>query len=445
MKKLMAAVYVATALASNVSDTAGAHSPVTSEEQPLAERYLDPVAGLTLEEAITAGLEREPGLLAARTDVESASGMVGQAELRPNPSVSVMRQEQISGADNMTIAEVEVPLELFRRKSRVAAAELAREAATHSVSDRERMLAAEIRSAYGDLAAAARDLQVSDDLVDATRRSYELLVARVEEGAAPPLEKNMVEVELRRIESHRLLQAGRAEAALIELKRLLAVELQETVRVRSTLDALVQGEAVELSRGDVATAVSNRPDVLEAEASLRLAEARIEEAGSQGRFDMSLFGSYTRMDFSFPQTAFGPSGDLEPIQDIFHNVAAGAKVTVPVRNANEGAIAAARAERAGAEYRRRARVLAAVADVAAAMAQDEHAQRAVAIYASGARELARQNLEVVRQAYELGRSSLSDVLDEQRRYLEVEMGYTEALQTAFDARTALRRSLGEMQ
>ena len=69
--------------------------------------------------------------------------------------------------------------------------------------------------------------------------------------------------------------------------------------------------------------------------------------------------------------------------------------------------------------------------------------RAVAVYASGVRALAKQNLDVVRETYELGRAALSDVLAEQRRYLEIESGYTDALRMAFEARTALNRALGE--
>ncbi|MGH9462667.1 MAG: TolC family protein [Vicinamibacteria bacterium] len=437
------AACLATALfVSGVVAPAAGQSPT---DERIAPRYVDPLHGLSMEEALATGLQREPGLLAARTDIDAARGMRRQAELRPNPTVSVIRQEQISGPDNTTTTEVELPLDLFRRGSRVATAERVIEMTEYSVLDRQRMLAAEIRAAYGDLAAAARDLEVSDDLVAATRRSYELLRARVDEGASPPLERNMVEVELHRIESQRLLQAGRAEAALIELKRLLGVGSQEPLTVRDTLDTIVARETPATAPDDVTAAVAERADVREADARLRLADARIEQARSEGRFDLGLYGSYMHMDFSFPQRALGPSGALEPVQGIFNNLAAGAKLTVPLLNRNQGAIAAAQAERAGAEHLRHARTLAAESEVASAMARDEHARRAVAIYASGARALARQNLDVVRQTYELGRSTLSEVLLEQRRYLEVEMGYTEALRAAFDARTALKRALGEMK
>jgi len=40
---------------------------------------------------------------------------------------------------------------------------------------------------------------------------------------------------------------------------------------------------------------------------------------------------------------------------------------------------------------------------------------------------------------------LNDVLTEQRRYLDVEAGYTSVLQRAWDTRVALRRARGEIR
>jgi outer membrane protein TolC len=61
------------------------------------------------------------------------------------------------------------------------------------------------------------------------------------------------------------------------------------------------------------------------------------------------------------------------------------------------------------------------------------------------RTLARQNLNVVQQTFDLGRATVFDVLAEQRRYLEVEQAYTTALREAWEARAVLKRALGERQ
>ena len=437
---LAAAVVVAACCAT----PAQAQTGQPAAEDRMAVRFVDPIRGMPIEQALALALQSEPALLAARASIDAARGARQQAALRLNPVVSMMRQQQAGGSDNLTSAEVEWPLDLFRRRSRITAADRAIEVTEFAVADQERLIVATVRAAYGELAASARDLEVSDALVAATRRSYELLRARVAEGAAPALEQNILEVELHRLESQRLLQAGNAEAALIALTRALGVGTDGVLTVRETLDRLVEADSPPAAATAVPPA-AQRADIREADARLRLAEARIEQARNDGRFDVNVFGSYMRMNFGFPQTAFGAGGTLEPIHGIFHNLAAGVTVAVPLNNRNQGTIAAAQAERAGAAHLRDARALTAAFEVAAAAARDAHARRAVAIYASGVRTLARQNLDVVRETYELGRSTLTDVLAEQRRYLEIEMGYTDALRAAFEARTALKQARGDVK
>ena len=84
-----------------------------------------------------------------------------------------------------------------------------------------------------------------------------------------------------------------------------------------------------------------------------------------------------------------------------------------------------------------------LSEVAAARVRDINARRALDAYTAEAVGLARQNLAVVRQTYELGRGTLLDVLNEQRRYLDLERAFTDVLREAFDARQTLKEALGE--
>jgi cobalt-zinc-cadmium efflux system outer membrane protein len=68
--------------------------------------------------------------------------------------------------------------------------------------------------------------------------------------------------------------------------------------------------------------------------------------------------------------------------------------------------------------------------------------RALELYAHGVRDLAGQNLEVIRKANQLGRTSLLEVIAEQRRYIDIEMGYTDALLQAYNAVVATERAVG---
>jgi hypothetical protein len=174
-------------------------------------------------------------------------------------------------------------------------------------------------------------------------------------------------------------------------------------------------------------ATATRPDVREAEARVAMAEAALDKAARDGRIDMSLYGTYSRMDAGFPQLGFAPDGGVERVRAVFHYVAGGVRIVLPLANRNQGTLAAARADRAGAEAARNAALLSAEAETAAALARDQRAQAALRIYRTGLTELAGKNLSVVQQSYELGRSTLLDVLGELRRYLDVERAYSEAM------------------
>jgi outer membrane protein, heavy metal efflux system len=411
---------------------------------PLASRFIDPANGLSLEQAIALATAQEPSLRAARSQIDMVQGMKSQASLKPNPSISFERREEPAGTDNQTMVAVEWPLDLFRRSGRVAVAE--REVATTqlAVADRERLLAAEVRMRYGDVLAAVRDLALLDELVAATGRQHELLRSRVQAGASPPLERDLLDVELRRLQAERLLQAGRTEATLFVLKRVLGMRAEAALTVRDRFEDLVQRESsVAPPVPDTAAAVEERADVREAAARVAVAEAKIDRADGQGRFDVSVFASYIRMDAGFPQRAVAPDGSLAPIRGVFHYVSAGAIVNIPVFNRNQGEVAAARAERAGAAAAHDAARLTAEAELAAARVRDDHARQAVTVFSADAQTLARKNLTVVGQSYELGRVTVFDVLAEQRRYLAVERAYTDALRAAYEARTALELALGD--
>jgi cobalt-zinc-cadmium efflux system outer membrane protein len=437
--RLVLSVLIPTLLTS-VSITA--QSP--SRQATLASRFVDPVNGLSLEQAVARALEQEPSLRATRREVDVAHGIRQQASLRRNPSVSFEWRDEPGGTDHLATVGIEWPLELSRRGGRIAVADREIITAQLAVADRERVLVADVRMRYGDLLAAIRNLELFDDLLSATQKQYELLRSRVEEGASPPLERDVLDVELRRAQAERLLQAGRTETAMFELKRVLGMQADATLTVRDTFEDVVHREAAVVPQvANPSMAVDQRADVREAAARIETAAAKIDRAESEGGFDVSLFANYMRMDAGFPQRGFDPDGRLERVRGQFNYWSAGAMLTIPVLNRNQGDVAVARAERMGAVASHDAARLAAEAELASARARDERAREAVRLYGGGAQALARQNLSVVGQSYELGRVTVFEVLAERRRFLDVERAYTETLRAAYDARTALNRALGE--
>ena len=408
----------------------------------LAASYVDPISGLTLDQAIGQALEREPSLRAARAETDVAAGLERQARLWANPSLTMERRQAAQGMDRQSMVSVQWPLELFRRGPRTEVAAHARDVVASTVADRERLLAAGVRARYGDLLVSIRRLAVLDEIVAVVSEQYALISARVDEGAAPAIDRDLLDVELRRSQAERLVALGRTDAAVVALNRALGLPPDAPLRVRHRLAEVV---AQDPPVGDAPADITGRADVRAAAADVAVREAQRDVARADGRIDISLMAGYARMQSGFMQQGIGPDGRLEPIRNRMNAFTGGVMVMVPLFNRNQGAIAAATAQRTAADAALQAVRLDAQADVASASAMDRRAREALGLYSAGARALAQRNLDVVRQTYGLGRATVFDVLAEQRRYLAFEEAYTDALRLAYEARTSLLSARGEVR
>ena len=398
-----------------------------------------PARDLAVDEWVALALANNPELRAARAELEAAAARVQQAGLRPNPMLDLGGQKAISPDNNLSVG-LTVPLDLNGRKEgRVGVAEREVDVRRAQIAERERRLRADVRMKAGEVLAARRTLSVSDELIRANRQALTLVEERVRQGAAPALEENLMRVEVNRLEAGRLMQASRADVATLQLKALAGTPPDEPLDIRGDLSSPPPAPALAdaLGRG-----VEQRPDVRAARAEVAVAQAKVRKEQAEGRWDASVNVGYQRQDFGFNLRGLTDSGSTRQIQDVFHYFGAGLTVTLPVRNRNEGNVAAATAETTAAERRREFSELIARQEVAAALAQYEAARRTVELYERGVRGVARANVDVVRQSYGLGRATLLDVIAEQRRYIEVENGYTDVLRQAWDAGVDVERAIG---
>ena len=291
----------------------------------------------------------------------------------------------------------------------------------------------------GEYLAARRNLGVTDELLQVNRDALGLVQNRVRQGAAPALEENLMLVEVNRLDASRQVQASRVEIAALQLKALAAIGPDVPLTIRGDLAATAP--ALDVAEA-LRRALAARADLDAARADVRMGAAKIQKEQAEGRWDASVNVGYTRQDFGFMLNGLTDSGATRPIQDVFHYFGAGVSIMLPVRNRNQGNIAAAEADARGAERRLEFAELIVRQEVSAAFAQYEGARRSLDIYERGVRNVARRNLDVVRQTYGLGRTSLLDVVAEQRRYVDIENGYTDVLKQVYDAVVEIQRSVG---
>lgn len=412
----------------------------TSQIQTAISRYLDQTGGMTADEAVAYALAHNAELQAERKAVDAAKAMVKQARLRANPKLDIEVARQFPpGKDNSIMTGAMLPLELGgRRSARIAVSEREVEVREGEVTNRERLLAAEVRMKFGEALAQALRLSFTEELIAANQQSFNLIAARVVEGATPPLEQNMALVELNRLRSMRESAEGKVEVPLFELRNLIGMPPEQPLRLRGDFDHLINQlpPIAEVT----AQALRARPDLQAFRAAENLGAARIEQARSEGRLDASLTAGYERMNSGFPVFGINDQGGLQPVQDVFHFFKFGISLDLPVLNKNQGAIEAAVAESEAAKFRREFAELTVRREVAATYALYERSARAMEIFRVGVREPAKANLDVVRQTYELGSKSLLDYIAEQRRFIELENDFIEALLAVYNARVEIRRA-----
>jgi cobalt-zinc-cadmium efflux system outer membrane protein len=407
---------------------------------PPAQAQSPPAGRATVEELVARAIAENPEILAAQADAEAARGRLLQAGLRPNPMLELGGQKALSSDNNISVG-VTVPLDLNRRKEgRVGVAEREVEMKRAQAVDRERRLRAEVRTKAADLLASRRDLDVADELLRVNRDALALVGERARRGAVPALEESLLLVEVNRLDANRRMVASRVEVLTFQLKALAAWPTESPLTVDG--DLRTTPGTPDRAAG-LTTALEQRSDLRVAEADAAMARAKILKEQADGRWDASLSVSYQRQDTGFGGlSGITDRGGTRPIQDVFNYFGGSVTITLPVWNQNQGSVAAARAEATAAGRRVELAALTIRQEVDAAFTQYEAAQRSLEIYVRGVRDVARQNLDVVRQSYALGRGSLLDVIAEQRRYIEIEMGYTDVLKQVYTAAVEIERAVG---
>jgi cobalt-zinc-cadmium efflux system outer membrane protein len=403
-------------------------------------RYYHPAQGISSDELIRRALASNAELAAARLDVERARARLRQAGLWANPTVDFEHTTgNLTGSpgERETTIGFSLPLELNGQRQRridLARAELV--AAEAAIADRERRLAAEARAAYAEAMAAVRELEITEGLNNLDTQTARIVEARVNEGESAPIELNLLHVEADRLSSRRALIEGRLQSAILRLKTLAGASHDEPFRLGEDLAVQLLSRLPASVDEALDIALRSRPDLRLARLIERVAEAGFGLARAQGRPDVTAFTRYSRSRSVFDDTPVGA------IRDKDNTLSFGVSVSIPLFNRNQWAKQEAAAAIAQAAHRREFAEQVVRAEVAGAFARHEAARSAVAIFERGVLARSTQNLKSIRGAYELGAFRMTELLAEQRRLMDSQREYTEALTERYKAAADLLSAMG---
>jgi cobalt-zinc-cadmium efflux system outer membrane protein len=149
-------------------------------------------APLTLDQAVSRALERNPNILRARTELEAAKWRRLQAGSFPNPDL-VFSQEGISAAGGEGEKEVSLGIEQFiefpgKRSLRQDAARLEEEGLAAGLERVKRVVGADVRKAYLRTAYAQKAIAGLEELLTFLEQYLEMATVRFEAGQVSSLD-----------------------------------------------------------------------------------------------------------------------------------------------------------------------------------------------------------------------------------------------------------------
>lgn len=388
--------------------------PAWAQTTPIPSR-------LSLAEAVTLVIQRNPAIAAAAAGVDAAEGDRVAANRRPNPALSADSE----GSREFT-ARIDQEFETAgRRRIRTGLAQTGKEIAQSSLLDTRRQIELDVRRAYLSTVLANSDKVVAQTALDEIDKVIALNNARFQQGEISGADVRRLQVErLRFVEdvfaADLAVRNGRSQLlALLNAPSLDdAVELTDGLSIAPGEMAPLLAAAAAGATGRstlLAQALSIRPDVLGARQELTRADTATQLQRAL-RTPNITFGAGYRRTFGANALVFG------------------ATIPLPLFNQNQGGLLRADAERRAAAARSLVVENAVRLDVQRTVNAVEVNRARVSYLEREYLTNARESRDIVLESYRLGVANLIDYLDAQRAFRDTQRIYNRAL---FDQRLSL--------
>lgn len=408
---------------------------------PTYNQYIDNDKGITLEVLIEKAKGSNKELQVAQQNLSIMQGRIVQAGLKPNPTLDTeFGSDKLTGTGKGEYdfsVSYSQPIEIGgKRAKRIRISQLELAQAEKMVAFQTQQLQASIYQQYAQAVTALESLRISESLTALNEEITKLVKAKFKEGDAAKLDLNLVLVELNRLRASQLQAEVRVKTALITLKTLAGLRIDEPLRLRASLNlpTLTNLNLADLEQ----LALKTRADLQSARLEEELAQARIELAQAEAKPDLAIFGRYQQSRTIFDKTAIGT------LRDTGYKIALGVSIPLAIFNRNQGVIAETSATKVQATQRRELVEQNIRRDVTLAYTKLALAQESIKLYEEEILPGAQENLKIIRTAYDLGEQQLLDFIGEQRRLIESQQQYAEIRRDYYTATIELTQALGQI-
>jgi cobalt-zinc-cadmium efflux system outer membrane protein len=377
-------------------------------------------------QAIATAVERHPSVAAAHSERRAARAGIDAAGAAPNPNLEVTtaygRARDGSASRMEWGAELTVPVGwLAQRRARVDAARAHADAAGAATDALRRELLVELHGAFWSLVYAQERVTALAELSEQTTALATTVRRRVEAGESRPVEVARVEVEEERVLAELGVARAETEARRQQLALWLGLPPDQRLVAIADLSVLPRPTSADAARDRVR---QRHPAVAAATAQVHALAADVS----------------TERRTRVPDFALGLFADSELDRSAY-----GAKLSMdlPLWNWNTGNVRRAEWELAAARQRLEAQRLQVESAAIELQASCAASTALAARYRDRMRPRAAEATHSIERSYELGESSLLEVLDARRTFLETRTEFLVALARAQRDCSRLAILLGE--
>ncbi len=376
----------------------------------------------SITELYALALKHSAELSALKKEHTARQALAIQAGRFSNPTIEFQGATgSVSGSPDERSFSVGVSQEFVlnnKLRLRREAGEHEAESVQHQGSNAARLLKDEISMLVLDSLLASKRHELAAELLKLNRELLVVAEERFKAGDIPELELNLAKVELARAES-RLLEAGREQTPLrVKISSLTGLR-EADIKLSDTLATHAD---VPITSELVTMALSARPDLL------AVSRERDKSATENSLAHAEVLPSLTAGLFAQWQRSSVEVGGMSSTRS---DTQLGVRLSmpIPVFDRNQSGQAAARSRLDAAESRKLALERSIIAEVEVAASRISAAQRILIMFEQGIIPQLAENLKLIHEAYRLGEVGILSVIDEQKKFYEINDSYLMAQHT----------------
>ena len=405
---------------------ARAQTPATAPPQA-------PPPKITLQQAIQFALMHNPSMRAARTAIAQSKAEEVTANLRPNPvlgwdaqfiplfSPSALTPDTIDQFSQFDIGLSYLFERGKKRQHRLAAAQEATAVTTSQVSDAQRSLSYSVAQQFIGVLLAERSLAFAKQDLASFENTVKISEAQYKAGDISYGDYLKIKLQLLQFQLDVSSTTLARQQSLVSLRQLIGFE---SVPADYDVSGSLDYQPLKVERPELEQlALQLRPDLRAARQGITAAQGQYALAQANGKRDVNMTANYTHL------------GGL-------NNGSFFWTIQLPIFDRNQGEIArtnAAITQAQDSEIAARQQVLTDVGNAYDATRSDGES---VELYQSGYLKQAKESRDISAYAFQRGGASLLDLLDAERSYRAVELGYFETLASYQLALEQLREAVG---